>query len=66
MCNRSAYFENAFDSGFKEAQDGRIRLVGDDAEAVDAMVMYMYTGGYQDTMVRRVKEEDVPGKSTEH
>ncbi len=42
LCARSEYFDKAFNSGFKEAQDGVIHLVEEDPEMFDLLINYFY------------------------
>lgn len=46
MSARSAFFEAACAGSFKEGKEGHVHLQDDDPDAVEAMILYCYTGVY--------------------
>jgi hypothetical protein len=55
VCLRSSYFAKACDGRFKEANEGCVDLHEDDANAVHALLEYLYTTNYNDEVF---KEQD--------
>ncbi|KAK3684450.1 hypothetical protein LTR37_020258 [Vermiconidia calcicola] len=48
LCMQSEFFHKVCTSGFKEAKENKVDLDDDDAQVVEAMLRYLYTGNYGD------------------
>jgi len=48
ICPRSSYFLACLNGSFKESMQGRVTLLGDRPDAVDAALTYLYCGRYDE------------------